>query len=96
MRICKAHLPNSQCDCKNFSRRKSCFKCKRNKTDNCRIVPVIKQKATGSGYQGNAFFAAAAAAAAAAGADVVAPTTSLMVKGSVIPELNDAVVSVSH
>jgi len=34
------------CDCKNFSKRLACFKCKRNKTINCRIIPVIKQKTT--------------------------------------------------
>jgi hypothetical protein len=32
------------CDSKNFSRRTVCFKCKKPKSINCRVVPVIKQK----------------------------------------------------
>ena len=40
------------CDCKNFSRRVACFKCKRPKTLNCRIAPVIKQKTTIVGENG--------------------------------------------
>ena len=40
------------CDCKNFSRRTLCFKCKKPKTINCRIAPVIKQKTTVMGENG--------------------------------------------
>ena len=40
------------CDCKNFSRRTLCFKCKKPKTINCRIAPVIKQKTTVVGENG--------------------------------------------
>ena len=33
-----------QCDGKNFSRRKTCYKCNKNKTINAKIIPVVKQR----------------------------------------------------
>ena len=69
-----------QCDCKNFSKRLACFKCKRNKTGSCRIIPVIKQKTTviGNGKE------------KLKEEGTTPPSTSLMVRGQVIRESNDA------
>ena len=61
------------CDCKNFSRRTLCFKCKKPKTINCRIAPVIKQKTTVIGENG-----------------AIPPSTSIIVKGEVIKNSNEA------
>ncbi len=40
------------CDFKNFCKRQVCFKCQRPKTLNCRVVPVIRQKKTIIGKNG--------------------------------------------
>jgi hypothetical protein len=33
-----------QCDGKNFSRRKTCYKCNKDKSINSKIIPVVKQR----------------------------------------------------
>ena len=67
------------CDCKNFSRRTLCFKCKKPKTINCRIAPVIKQKTTVIGENG-----------------AIPPSTSIIVKGEVIKNSNEAEVKIIY
>jgi hypothetical protein len=80
-----------QCECKNFARRRTCFRCKKERTINCKIVPVLKQKSTNFLYQGKFINQTQSTFL-----DYLQPSTSLMVRGAVIPETNEGQVNLEE